>query len=66
ITDEKTGTSFLKVHVRLDADQVARLKGIKLVLGMPAEVFIRIGERTVLSYLTKPLNDQVRRVFKED
>ena len=33
---------------------------------MPAEVFIRTGERTVLSYLTKPLNDQVRRAFKED
>ena len=66
ITDEKTGTSFFKVHVRPDADQVARLKGIKLVPGMPAEVFIRTGERTVLSYLTKPLNDQVRRAFKED
>ncbi len=66
ITDEKTGTSFFKVHVKPEPDHVARLKGIKLVPGMPAEVFIQTGERTVLSYLTKPLNDQVRRAFKED
>jgi HlyD family secretion protein len=66
ITDEKTGTGYFKVHVTPGADDLARLKGIKLVPGMPAEVFIQTGERTVLSYLTKPLSDQVRRAFKED
>jgi HlyD family secretion protein len=36
---------------------VARLGGLKLLPGMPLEAFIRTGERTVLSYLTKPLTD---------
>ena len=66
ITDEKSGTSYFKVHVAPSPEALARLKGVKLVPGMPAEVFIRTGERTVLSYLTKPINDQVGRAFKED
>ena len=33
--------------------------------GMPVEAFIRTGERTVLSYLFKPLADQARRAFRE-
>lgn len=66
ITDEKTGTSYFKVHVTPGAKDLARLKDIKLVPGMPAEVFIQTGERTVFSYLIKPLSDQVRRAFKED
>ena len=63
VTDEKTGTSYFKVHVTPRPEALARLQGVRLVPGMPAEVFIRTGERTVLSYLTKPLNDQVRRAM---
>jgi HlyD family secretion protein len=32
---------------------------------MPAEVFIQTGERQVLSYLIKPIRDQLARAFKE-
>ena len=32
---------------------------------MPVEAFIQTGDRTVLSYLTKPLTDQVARAWKE-
>jgi HlyD family secretion protein len=32
---------------------------------MPAEVHIRTGERTALSYLVKPMSDQIARAFKE-
>jgi HlyD family secretion protein len=39
--------------------------GLKLVPGMPVEAFIRTGERTMLSYLIKPLSDQARRAFRE-
>jgi HlyD family secretion protein len=42
------------------ADQLELLpRGTDPVPGMPAEVFIETGERTVLSYLMKPLADQV-------
>ncbi|TGS90627.1 hypothetical protein EN856_38870, partial [Mesorhizobium sp. M8A.F.Ca.ET.213.01.1.1] len=39
---------------------------LELKPGMPAEVFLRTGERTVLSYLLKPLTDQASRAFRGD
>jgi HlyD family secretion protein len=33
--------------------------------GMPVEVFIRTHERTALSYLVRPVHDQIARAFKE-
>jgi HlyD family secretion protein len=33
---------------------------------MPAEVFFRTTDRTILSYLVKPLTDQIERAFREE
>ena len=32
---------------------------------MPAEAFIRTGERSPISYLLQPLTDQISRTFRE-
>jgi HlyD family secretion protein len=32
---------------------------------MPVEAFVQTGERTMLSYLMKPLQDQFMRAFRE-
>jgi HlyD family secretion protein len=45
--------------------EVVRLKDLRLVPGMPAEVFIRTHERTPLQYLLKPLREQIARTFRE-
>ena len=63
--DQKSGATFYTVRIAVPASEVARLEGLKLVAGMPVETFIRTGERTVVSYLMRPLNDQVARAFKE-
>ena len=34
--------------------------------GMPVEGFIQTGYRTVFSYLTKPLADNMARAFREE
>lgn len=47
------------------AQEDAGRMGLKLVSGMPAEVHIRTGERTALSYFMKPLRDQFARAFTE-
>jgi membrane fusion protein, type I secretion system len=44
---------------------VARLGNVKLVPGMPVEAFVKTGDRTVISYLVKPLSDQIDRAFRE-
>src|SRR5262245_61158084 len=40
-------------------------EAFKIVPGMPVEAFISTHERTALSYLMKPLSDQVTRAFRE-
>jgi hypothetical protein len=47
------------------AAEFARLGDVKLVPGMPVEVFIETADRPVLSYLVKPLYDQITRAFGE-
>jgi len=46
--------------------ELARLGDHKLLPGMPVEVFISTHERTALSFLTKPLTDQLSRAFREE
>ena len=46
-------------------DEVARLGDVRLVPGMPVETFVQTGDRTVMSYLAKPLYDQITRAFRE-
>jgi HlyD family secretion protein len=35
------------------------------VSGMPVEIFLQTGSRTMLSYLFKPITDQFHRMFNE-
>jgi membrane fusion protein, type I secretion system len=32
---------------------------------VPVEAFVQTGERTMISYLMKPLHDQLMRAFRE-
>ena len=64
-TDQRTGQSFYLVRIAMTADEIKRLGDVKLTPGMPVEAFIQTGERTMLSYLIKPLHDQLMRAFRE-
>ena len=65
VQDQKTNTSYYPVRITLPTSEIQRLDNKKLVAGMPVEVFIKTQDRNVLSYLVKPLEDQINRVFKE-
>jgi HlyD family secretion protein len=64
-TDQRTGVNFYTVRIGLSPDEIALLGDVKLVPGMPVEVFAQTADRTVLSFLAKPLLDQVKRAFRE-
>jgi HlyD family secretion protein len=64
-SDQRTGQNYYTTRVSIAPDELARLGNVKLVPGMPAEVFARTYDRSILSYLTKPLSDQVARAFRE-
>ena len=64
-TDQRTGQSYYLVRIAMTAEEVAKLGEVKLTPGMPVEAFIQTGNRTVMSYLVKPLHDQLKRAFRE-
>jgi len=64
-TDQRTGSSYYTIRVALDREQTARLGNVKLVPGMPVDAFVQTGDRTIISYLMKPLSDQIVRAFRE-
>lgn len=57
--------SFYMVRVAVDQAQLKR-EGLALRSGMPAEVHIETGRRSLLSYVTKPLRDQFSRAFRDN
>ncbi len=63
--DEHTGMSYFVGRLMIGEGELAKLEGKSLVPGMPVESFIQTGERTVLSYLVKPLEDHITHAFKE-
>ena len=64
-TDQRTGQSYYTIRVSMPPEEVARLGEVKLIPGMPVEAFVQTGDRTMLSYLIKPLKDQLMRAFRE-
>ena len=65
--DEDTGEGTYVARIVLDESEAQKLEtaGDALLPGMPAEVQVRTSERTALSYLMKPLEDQLARAFRE-
>ena len=64
-TDQRTGQSYYLVRIAMTANEIGRLGDVKLTPGMPVEAFIQTGQRTLVSYLVKPLRDQLMRAFRE-
>jgi len=64
-TDQRTGQSYYTIRVSMPLEEIARLGDVKLIPGMPVEAFVQTGDRTMLSYLMKPLSDQLMRSFRE-
>jgi len=64
-TDQRTGQNYYTTRIAMTKDEIARLGDVKLIPGMPVEAFVQTGERTVMSYLIKPLQDQFMRAFRE-
>jgi HlyD family secretion protein len=64
-TDQRTGQTYYNTRIGMTKGEMARLGEVKLIPGMPVEAFVQTGERSVMSYLFKPLQDQFMRAFRE-
>ena len=65
--EERSAEAYYKASLKVDRDSLAVLEqeNLKLVSGMPIEVVIKTGERTLLDYLVKPMREMVVRAFNE-
>ena len=56
---------YYAIQVRIGDSKALRTARMKLISGMPAEVYVLLGKRSFLQYLFQPLVDSFRRSFRE-
>jgi len=66
IVNERAGTSGFRIDVRIDPKDLAKLEhGAKLAPGMPADVMVVTGKRTVMGFLISPITETLQDAFRE-
>lgn len=63
--DQRTGEGFYVARIEIPASELKDLGDLKLTPGMPADVLIVTGRRTMLSYLVRPLRESFGKAFRE-
>jgi HlyD family secretion protein len=64
--DQRTGINYYTIRVSVPPSEITRLGDeLKLVPGMPVEVFVQTSPRTIVSYVVRPFHDQLMRAFRE-
>ena len=66
ITEPQTNMSYYLARVSVTAEGMKKLGSHQLQAGMPVEVIIKTGERTVLTYLLHPLLKRLAASMKEE
>lgn len=66
ITDERTGQPYYSAKIELTPDSYVKLGNLELLPGMPADVLINTGERTVVEYLLQPITNAWAKAMIED
>jgi HlyD family type I secretion membrane fusion protein len=65
LIDDRSGEAYFLAKVEVDRAELARLKDVRLMPGMPAEVMILTGERTLLDYFLRGFLESVTKSFRE-
>jgi HlyD family secretion protein len=65
LVDRASGAAYFVVHIAMPAAALREAGDLKLLAGMPAEVYIEGEARSALQYLTEPLSQSLRRAGRE-
>ena len=66
LLDKRTDQPYYATKIHVQDPRVAEIGGIRIIPGMPAQVFIKTGRGTVAIYALKPLLDSFNNAFHED
>ncbi|MGZ8364478.1 MAG: HlyD family efflux transporter periplasmic adaptor subunit, partial [Caulobacteraceae bacterium] len=65
LTDKEGRVSYYEARVSISEKELAKVKGVQITPGMPAEVLIDAGARTALDYLLQPVTLAFSHAFRE-
>ena len=63
--DQATREAYFLARIEVDEGHLADLPGVELYPGMPTDVLVVTGKRTLLSYLFSPITDVMYKAFRE-
>jgi HlyD family secretion protein len=66
LVDKQSGQSYYAATIRVSDEQLATMKDVTLVPGMPVQALIETGQSTVALYALRPVLDSFGRAFRED
>jgi HlyD family secretion protein len=66
LVDKRTDQPYYAAKIRVQDSRIAEIDGIRIIPGMPAQVFIKTGRGTVALYALRPLLDSFHGAFRED
>jgi protease secretion system membrane fusion protein len=66
--EERTGFAYYKVRVKVTPAGAGLIARHKMVIqsGMPVDLFVKTGERTMMNYLLKPVFDRANSSLSEE
>ena len=66
VLDERTGEPYYKMKVIVTPEGKKLLAKNEVQSGMPVDMFVKTGERTLANYLIKPLSDRIGTALREE
>jgi membrane fusion protein, protease secretion system len=66
IVDERSGQVFYRMRARTTTEGEHLIRRLDVKPGMPVEIYVRTGERTLLNYIFRPLRDSFRMSMTEE
>ena len=66
LVDEQTGMPYYRMRAEVTPEGRKLLADLQVRPGMPVELFVRTGERTLMNYLLRPLRDNFRMSMTEE
>lgn len=66
LVDEKTGMPYYRMRGEVTAEGRAELAKLPVRPGMPVELFVKTGERTLANYLIRPIKDNFKMALTEE
>ncbi len=65
LVNDRTGAAYYKVRVKVDDPAAKALDGLRLLPGMPAEVMINKGDRTLFDYFWIPFQQLLKHALRQ-